>query len=124
MPTRISKNLIAPCGMNCAICKAYLRQRNPCNGCRDAAQNMPPTRVTCRMRICEKRTGSFCDCAEFPCDRLQHLDRRYQSRYGMSEIANLESIRKNGIRQFLESECKRWISDKGTLCVHDRNYYK
>jgi hypothetical protein len=34
MPTRISKELIAPCGMNCAICKAYLRQRNPCNGCR------------------------------------------------------------------------------------------
>jgi hypothetical protein len=42
----------------------------------------------------------------------------------MSEIANLECIQKNGIRKFLGSEREKWVSDKGILCVHDRNYYK
>ncbi|MDD5456566.1 MAG: hypothetical protein PHV30_05985 [Candidatus Margulisbacteria bacterium] len=25
--------LIAPCGMNCAICLGYLREKNKCPGC-------------------------------------------------------------------------------------------
>jgi hypothetical protein len=25
--------LIAPCGMDCAICMAFLREKNRCNGC-------------------------------------------------------------------------------------------
>lgn len=124
MPARISKDLIAPCGMNCAICKAYLRQRNPCHGCLDAALNKPPTRVNCRMRACVKRAGYFCDCAEFPCDRLKHLNHLYRTRYGMSEIENLGFIRKNRIRKFLENKRRRWISEKGILCVHDKTYYK
>jgi len=121
---RISKNLIAPCGMNCAVCKAYLRQRNPCHGCKDIEQNKSKTRVNCKMRLCDKRTGDFCyECMEFPCDRLRHLDQRYRTRYGMSEIENLEFIRDNGIRKFLERERKKYISDKGILCVHDKKFY-
>ncbi len=27
-------SLIAPCGMNCGICLAYLRTKNVCPGCR------------------------------------------------------------------------------------------
>jgi uncharacterized radical SAM superfamily Fe-S cluster-containing enzyme len=27
-------SLIAPCGMNCSICSAYLREKNKCPGCR------------------------------------------------------------------------------------------
>jgi hypothetical protein len=41
----------------------------------------------------------------------------------MSQIENLEFIRDSGIRKFLEEERKRWISEKGILCVHDREYY-
>ncbi len=125
LPNRLTKDLIAPCGMNCGICKAFLREKNPCHGCNYAEQNMPKTRVQCRMRICQKRTGKFCcDCAEFPCERLRHLDRRYRTKYGMSEIENLEFIRDNGIRKFVAAERKRWISEKGIFCVHDKKYYK
>jgi hypothetical protein len=124
MSATIPESLIAPCGMNCAICKAHLRRRNPCDGCRDAALNQPPTRVHCRIRRCPDRTGTFCDCAKFPCGRLVHLDHRYQTRYGMSEIENLEFIRKYGIRKFLTSECRRWVSEEGILCVHDKNRYR
>ncbi len=124
MPTTISKNLIAPCGMNCAICRAHLREHNPCHGCRDAEQNKPTTRVACRLRRCAQRRGIFCDCAEFPCDPLNHLDQRYRTRYGMSEIENLIYIRNHGVEKFLANERTKWVSERGTLCVHDRNYYK
>jgi len=124
MPTKIAKRLIAPCGMNCAICKAYLRKRNPCHGCRDAEQNKPPTRFHCSLRICEKRTGAFCyDCEDFPCKKLQHLDLRYRTRYGMSEIENLIFIRDRGIRKFLAYENERWVSEDGICCVHDKKIY-
>ncbi len=120
----ISKSLIAPCGMNCAICKAFLRQHNPCHGCKNAEQNMPKTRLNCKMRLCDKRTGNYCyQCTEFPCDRLRHMDHRYRTRYGMSEIENLEFIRDNGIRKFLAREQEKYISEKGILCVHDKKHY-
>ena len=115
--------LLAPCGMNCGICRAFLRPHNPCHGCNDAGQNRPQTRVNCRLRVCDKRRGSFCDCAEIPCDRLRHLDLRYRTRYGMSQIENLEFIREHGIKKFLEHERGKWISDEGILCVHDRKRY-
>ncbi len=125
MKNRITQNLIAACGMNCGICKAYLRERNPCHGCRDAEQNKPKTRVDCRLRVCQRRAGKFCcHCLEFPCDRLRHLDTRYRTKYGMSEIENLEYIRKNGIRKFVASERKKWITKGGILCIHDKQYYK
>jgi len=124
MSAPIRKDLIAPCGMNCGICRAYLRQRNPCHGCSDAEQNKPRTRLNCRLRVCKKRSGDFCcNCTEFPCDRLKHLDKRYRTRYGMSEIENLEYIRDHGIRKFVERERKRWISEQGILCVHDKTFY-
>ena len=123
-PSHFDETLIAPCGMNCGVCRAYLRPKNPCHGCRDAEQNLPKSRVNCRMRLCTERTGPFCyDCAEFPCDRLRHLDRRYRTRYGMSEIENLEYIRDHGIERFLENERARWVSERGVLCVHDRRWY-
>jgi hypothetical protein len=110
--------------MNCGICRAFLREHNPCHGCDSAELNKPKTRVHCRLRICEKRNGRFCcNCAEFPCDRLRRLDLRYRTRYGMSEIENLEFIRDNGIKRFLENERKRWICEEGIFCVHDKKYY-
>jgi hypothetical protein len=119
-----SPTSIAPCGMNCGVCRAYLREKNPCHGCTEADQNMPKTRVNCRLRVCDRRAGPFCcDCEEFPCKRLQHLDARYRVRYGMSEVENLECIRDHGLAAFLESERRRWVSDEGVLCVHDRQRY-
>jgi len=118
-------DLIAPCGMNCGICKAHLRERNPCHGCSHAEQNRPKTRVNCRLRLCDKRQGRFCySCNDFPCDRLKSLDRRYRVRYGMSEIDNLVFIRDQGLERFLEEERRKWLSESGVLCVHDRMYYR
>lgn len=121
---RISCSLIAPCGMNCAVCHARLREKNPCHGCNFAESNKPKTRAFCKIRLCQERKGKFCfECEEFPCARLKHLDERYRTKYGMSEIENLEFIRDKSMDEFIENERKRWLSSKGILCVHDKKYY-
>ena len=121
--------LIAPCGMNCSICTAYLREENKCPGCREIDIDKPITRVECKIKKCDflqKKAVRFCfQCDSFPCDRLKHLDRRYRTKYSMSMIENLENIRKVGIQQFIEDEKMRWACPQcgGTICVHKRYCY-
>ncbi len=117
-------SLIAPCGMNCNICMAYLREKNRCVGCRGTNTNKPVTRVRCKIKTCKvfrKGEAKFCfECKNFPCDNLKHLDKRYRTRYNMSMTENLENIRGFGIRQFLRKEDLKWTCDEcaGTICVH------
>ncbi|MEI6518585.1 MAG: DUF3795 domain-containing protein [bacterium] len=121
---KINENLIASCGMNCGICKAYLRTKNRCVGCRNIGATGPKTRVSCKIKNCSELKGRYCfDCGQFPCDRLKHLDKRYQTKYGMSEIENLENIRDNGIDNFIENERNKWVTDNGIICVHDKKIY-
>ena len=116
--------LIAPCGMNCRLCRAYTRDKKACPGCRGDDIVKPKTRVTCRIKICEKLgqgKAKYCfRCDRFPCDRLKHLDERYRTMYGMSMIDNLEHIKKFGIRHFIRDEKNRWTCPKCSqlLCVH------
>lgn len=120
---KITKKLIAPCGMDCGICKAYLRKENKCPGC-FTGRKVNGRIIKCGRRLCKERKGDFCfECAKFPCDSIKRLDKRYREKYGMSEIENLEYIKDNGIKAFVEKENKKWVSDKGTLCVHDKKYY-
>jgi hypothetical protein len=116
--------LIAPCGMNCGICMAYLRDKNKCPSCRGVDTNKPFTRTNCKIKNCslfqEGRTKFCFKCGMFPCDYLKHLDKRYRTKYNMSMIENLEHIKKLGIVKFIESEKRKWICPKcgGTICVH------
>jgi len=55
---------------------------------------------------------------------LKRLDTRYRERYGMSQIENLLCIKERGMEKFLEEEDRKWITDKGVLCVHDNKYYR
>jgi len=117
--------LIAPCGMNCGICKAFLRERNRCPGCRGPDAGKTATRRDCRIKNCatfHESKARFCfACRSFPCERLRHLDKRYRTRYGMSMIENLEYIQAKGIEDFLRYEGERWTctSCGGTICVHE-----
>lgn len=121
---KIDKSLIAPCGMNCGVCKAHLREKNACPGCYQPDINKAKSCVECKIKACGERKGKYCFmCDKFPCDRLKHLDERYRKKYEMSEIENLEFIRSNGINEFVKSENKRWLSDKGIYCVHDKRHY-
>lgn len=116
--------LIAPCGMNCGVCIAYLREKNRCPGCRGTNDNKPITRLRCKIKTCEVfKNGKvkFCyHCDNFPCDNLNRLDKRYRTKYNMSMIENLEYIKNFGTKKFLKNEKLRWTCPKcgGTICVH------
>jgi len=119
----MDKNLIAPCGMNCELCLHYLRKNNKCLGCY-RGKKINGRCLKCGIKLCQNRRGDYCfNCHKFPCQRLKRLDKRYQERYGMSEIANLITIREKGIESFLAREEKKWVNSKGTYCVHNRKRY-
>lgn len=116
--------LIASCGMNCGVCSAYLRQRNPCPGCRAPDRGKPKTRRRCQIKTCRVRRENkldFCaGCHRLPCEPLQRLDRRYRTQYGMSMLANLQTIATDGVAALVQRERARWICQGcgATLCVH------
>ena len=123
-PFPFEARLVAPCGINCAVCRAYLRVKNRCGGCYQIGAHSPITCQRCSIRTCGQREGLFCSsCADFPCERIKHLDKRYRTRYDMSEIENLTLIREEGIEKFLEAEGQKWIVDGCVRCVHDKKYY-
>ncbi len=110
--------LIAPCGMDCALCSACLRKKNRCGGC--SAPDRLCT-ITCTIAACERVKDRYRHtCGAFPCRRLNQLDKRYRTKYQMSMPDNLAAIRKDGIRAFVKSERERWTCTGcgGTIDVH------
>ncbi len=104
--------LIAPCGINCTVCRGHLRKKNPCPGCRASDVGKPITRLRCKMKTCEK-SGSgeekFCfQCDELPCKELARLDKRYRVKYFARPVENLRNIQEGGITKFLEDEAEKW----------------
>jgi len=123
-PNSISTTLIAACGMNCSLCLAYGRVKNACSGCRGDDSIKSKSRIACHIKNCKKIVSDknkYCfGCDTFPCAKLIHLDKRYRTKYSMSMIENLNAIRSQGIRHFVENEKKRWECPKCgmLLCVH------
>ena len=122
--------LIASCGINCELCKAWQRDKNNCCGCNADKSNKPKYCLNCRIKYCpelEKSESKFCYvCKKFPCQRLRKLDKRYQLKYGMSMIADLKAIEKVGIKEFLEMQRTKWqcrncgklLTVHGNFCLH------
>ncbi len=118
-------NLIAPCGINCGVCRAHLRAKNTCPGCRAEDADKPKTRVICKIKTCEtfvKSKLDYCfECDQFPCAVLLHLNKRYRTKYSTSPVANLLAIHKRGMSKLLRNEAKKWTCRQcsGLLCMHD-----
>lgn len=114
--------LIAPCGINCAVCAQYQRKKNPCAGCR---QRSTRKSELCVMKNCrrESRTNplSCAGCRELPCRRLRSFDERYRriSEGRLSVIENLRCLEREGMDRFLERERKKWTCPicGALLCV-------
>ena len=123
-PNSITLELIAPCGMNCRLCRAHDRERNPCPGCRSDDYPKFKTAVICKIKNCEFVVSGlvqYCfECESYPCKVLNHLDNRYRTKYSMSMIENLEVIKSSGMESFLDKEKEKWsCSECGeVLCVH------
>ena len=73
-----TKDMIAPCGLDCSICKRALAESGRCAGCRGPNDNKPEfCSERCGIILCEKRKAngySFCDeCPDFPCADVIHI---------------------------------------------------
>ena len=116
--------LIAPCGMNCGICRVYLRKDRKCPGCRGDDTSKLVSCLRCAIKNCEtvkvNRSGFCYECETYPCERLKHLDKRYRTKYKMSMLENLGFIKANGLTAFAAKEKERWRCAKcgGVICVH------
>lgn len=130
-----SEELIAPCGMNCALCSRYLAyinnlKRSQCSGCR-------PGNLKCTY-LFGKCTGmnsilqgndkaGFCyECSEYPCKQIDRMDKRYRENYGMSVKENLERIREVGVEQFAKEQNEEYRCSRcdGLISVHNRKCFQ
>lgn len=116
--------LIAPCGINCRLCHAYIREKNACPSCRGDDTTKMKSCLSCKIKNCEnmaKGQFEYCfECGEFPCILLSHLDKRYRSRYGLSVLENLVSIQEVGIMNFVKNENEKWACHEcgAMICMH------
>lgn len=120
------KALIAPCGMNCGTCIAFLRDKNKCYGCRIRFADKQKSCSQCIVKNCiqlAETTSNFCyECKSFPCKRLKQLDKRYRTKYRTSFIENLMMIKEKGITKFLKLEAqRRSCPDCGSVVSVHRN---
>jgi len=126
----MEEKLIAPCGMNCALCISYQTEKadlnhkgfnkKTCPGCIPRGKNCVFLKSHCKL--IGNGLIRFCyECDDFPCERLKSLDKRYSTKYHMSMIENQIFIRDNGIERFLEKEAAKWRcpSCEGDICCHN-----
>ena len=114
MQIRISEDLVAPCGIYCGVCKYYLsRVRGRYKSKKSGCEGCIPRDEGCNFRDgCEPlntKAVRFCfECADFPCETTDRLEKRYARKYRNSLIDNLTRIKESGIEQFLQDEDQRW----------------
>jgi hypothetical protein len=118
---------LAPCGINCGTCTAYLRNRNKCSGCMSVNGSNIPHCISCSIRNCELLSNTdskFCSqCDQFPCRKIKNIDKRYRIRYKTGLIQNLLTINEKGVEAYLLDETKRWTCSScgAVLSVHKEN---
>ena len=126
--------LLAPCGMDCSTCSAYLASRHGvpkkrgrishCIGCRP--RNKQCAYLKGQFELLAKNTIEFCfQCERYPCERLERLDQRYRRTYGVSPIQNLEEIRRGSPEAFLRTQQQRnrCAQCGGPLSVHNKKCF-
>lgn len=131
---RIPRELIAPCGMNCAICSRYLAfvnglRRSQCIGCRPGNRTCEYLYAKCTGMNNGISTGSaaFCfECDQYPCKHINRMDHRYRNNYEMSVKRNLEYIEKMGIERFADEQYKRYRCSRcdGLISIHNSKCFK
>ena len=131
--SKFPAELVAPCGMNCAICRAYIacthgipRVRGKityCAGCVPRAKNCYIKR-NCK-KLTKHEIPSCSECTTMPCEKLEHLDKRYRERYGMSMVENLKLLKAKGMDEFLKNQAEKYTcpSCGDVVCVHDARCY-
>ena len=126
----IERKLIAPCGMNCAVCSLYLAHKNKietvkvrhCQGCRPRNREcFLKRKCNGELRLLNSKIDFCYQCNIFPCDNLVKLDKRYRNNYDMSMIDNLREIEKNGIDTLIQSQRNKYRCPKCGQLISTHN---
>ena len=129
----ISEQLIAPCGMNCALCSRYLSyvnnlKRSQCIGCRPRNKRCEYLFKKCTgINNTSKGNTAFCfECSQYPCKQINRIDDRYRNNYKMSMKDNLEYIEKMGIGKLIKEQYKKYRCSQcgGLISIHNRKCFK
>jgi hypothetical protein len=124
----ISEKLIAPCGMNCAVCSRYLSyvnnlKRSQCVGCRLRIEQCAYLFGKCSgINHAARGNAAFCfECSYYPCKQINRMDDRYRKNYKMSIKDNLEHIKQRGIGEFIEEQYRKYHCSKcgGLISIHN-----
>ena len=106
---------IGVCGLDCGLCpRYYTKGTSRCLGC--AGPNFLNKHPSCSFITCcvKKKNLEVCaECSEFPCSKFKS-EKEYQQLKESSSypsykkvISNLNFIRENGIKKFIEQQKKR-----------------
>jgi hypothetical protein len=110
MPELIPELFLAPCGIDCAACRARLREKRRCGGCLGPDGDLPASCRACGIKACARERGiARCfECGTFPCARIIAIDKRYRTVYGVDLIANGAKAKEIGLPEFMVAEARRW----------------
>ncbi|ACZ62058.1 DUF3795 domain-containing protein [Dehalococcoides mccartyi] len=124
MPETSAPEIIAPCGINCLGCRAYLMQKKVCSGCFTDSRTKSDSCRNCRIKACaaEHEVNACAACGVFPCRLIVNIDKRYRLRYGLSLIENGLFLKQNGFEVFFAREKERLSCPEcgGIICIHNR----
>ena len=129
---KISEELIAPCGMNCAICSKYLSytnnlKRSQCKVCRPGNKSCNYLFAKCSgANVAQNKNSVFCfECCQYPCKEINRMDKRYKKNYHMSVKENLDTIKNQGISEFIQEQYVQYSCSKcgGLISIHNRKCF-
>ncbi len=122
------KELIAPCGIDCANCEMYLAAENediknyliskgipesilPCKACLPSEGKCPLMKDVCPTYSCiQSKNARFCfECSDYPCSNLYPCYDRADILPHNLKILNLSIIEHQGIEAFI---CKSLYTKK------------
>lgn len=114
--------MVAPCGMNCAVCYKHLGKK-PCPGCNQGDAATPASCRNCRMQACaaEKGVRHCVFCGDFPCKPIKTLEKSYRVRYGVSLLENGRMVKEQGVAAFQAAQQKEYACPAcgGVVSLHD-----
>ena len=105
MPDHIPKEMLAPCGVLCLACSAYLDKKKPCPGCHAPLEEQKrKSCMNCAKKICAIEKGHrWCfECIRFPCACIKDLSKRYAKNYDVDLVQNGMEAKEN-MEAFLQA---------------------
>jgi len=111
MSNRNKWNLVAPCGLYCGECTAFLSEE--CLGCRSDLGLSKEYRKYCKIYQCssDKNLKTCLECKDFPCKIFDFFkaEKLEDSSWFLDVWSNMKQIEEIGLTNFLRKK-RNWLS--------------